>query len=97
MGKVNKLLLMLIAMVVIMIAAVGIDKGIKYLDAQKWEKERVERYEEAYAEVSDIQVTISELSQDQEAIEEFIEENKEYFEEIEFSEPEALSRDLETV
>lgn len=97
MSKINRLLLMLIAMVVIMIAAVGIDKGIKYFDAQKWEKERVERYEEAYAEVSDIQVTISELSQDQEAIEEFIEENKEYFEEIEFNDAEALSRDLEAV
>ncbi len=84
MGKVNKLLLMLIAMVAIMIAAVGIDKGIEYLEARKWEKERVQRYEEAYAEVADIQVTISELAQDEQAIEAFIEENKEYFEETEF-------------
>lgn len=87
MGKINKLLLMLIAMVAIMIAAVGIDRGIEYLEARKWEKERVQRYEEAYAEVADIQVTISELSQDEQAIEAFIEENKEYFEEMEFGQP----------
>ena len=84
MGKINKLLLMLIAMVAIMIAAVGIDKGTEYIKARKWEKERVQRYEEAYAEVADIQVTISELAQDEQAIEAFIEENKEYFEETEF-------------
>lgn len=54
MKKINRLLLMLIAMVAIMIAAVGIDRGIEYRDAQKWEKERIERYEQAYAEVSGI-------------------------------------------
>lgn len=94
MSKVNKLLLMLIAMVAIMIVAVGIDKGTEYLEARKWEKERVQRYEEAYAEVSNIQVTISELSKDQEAIEEFIAENKEFFETVEFSETEEMHSDL---
>lgn len=94
MGKVNKLLLMLIAMVAIMIVAVGIDKGTEYLENRKWEKERVQRYEEANAQVSDIQVTISELSKDQEAIEEFIAENKEYFEAVEFHEPEEIHTDL---
>lgn len=94
MSKVNKLLLMLIAMVTIMIVAVGIDKGTEYLEARRWEKERVQRYEEAQAQVSDIQVTISELSKDQEAIEEFIAENKEYFEAVEFSESEEMHSDL---
>lgn len=94
MGKVNKLLLMLIAMVAIMIVAVGIDKGTEYLEDRKWEKERVQRYEEAQAQVSDIQVTISELSKDQEAIEEFIAENKEYFEAVEFQETEKIHTDL---
>ena len=75
MGKLNKILLMVIAMVAIMIAAVGIDKGMEYYSAKKWEKERVERYEMARADVAEIQMTISELSQDQEAIEAFIEEN----------------------
>lgn len=73
---------MVIAMFAIMIAAVGIDKGMKVYNAKKWEKERVERYEMARADVAQIQMTISELSQDQAAIEAFIEENKEYFEEM---------------
>lgn len=73
---------MVIAMFAIMIAAVGIDKGMKFYNAKKWEKERVERYEMARADVAQIQMTISELSQDQAAIEAFIEENKEYFEDM---------------
>lgn len=40
MGKINKFLLMVIAMVGIMIAAVGIDMGVKHYNDQKWEKER---------------------------------------------------------
>ena len=44
MGKVNRFLLMVIAMVVIMIAAVGIDKGMKYYEDRKWEKERICQY-----------------------------------------------------
>ncbi len=79
MGKINKFLLMVIAMVGIMIAAVGIDMGVKHYNDQKWEKERVARYEQAYADVADIQMKISQLAQDKEAIEAFIEENKEYF------------------
>ena len=82
MGKINRVLLMVIAMIAIMIAAVGIDKGMKFYNAKKWEKERVERYEMARADVAQIQMTISELSQDQAAIEAFIEENKEYFEDM---------------
>lgn len=82
MEKVNKFLLMAIAMVAIMITAVGIDKGLQLYDAHKWEEERVERYEQARADVADMQMTISELSQDQEAIEAFIEENREYFDEV---------------
>lgn len=84
MGKINKFLLMVIAMMVIMIAAVGIDKGLKYFEAKNWEKERVARYEQARADVTDMQLTISELAKDQEAIETFIEENREYFDEEEF-------------
>ncbi len=84
MEKINKFLLMVIAMMVIMVAAVGIDRGLKQIEAQKWEKERVARYEQARAEVSDMQLTISELSKDQEAIEAFIEENRAYFDEEDF-------------
>lgn len=84
---------MVIAMIAIMIAAVGIDRGLKFYNAKKWEKERVERYEMARADVAQIQMTISELSQDQAAIEAFIEENKEYFEDMSSAETEeALSQ-----
>lgn len=81
MDKVNKFLLMVIAMAAIMITAVGIDRGLEYYNAQKWEKEREARYEQARAQVAEMQLTISELSGDQEAIEAFIEENRKYFEE----------------
>ena len=79
MEKVNKVLLLMIAMAAIMLAAVGIDRGMQAYDAWKWESERLVRYEQAYADVADMQVTISQLSQDQEAITAFIEETKSYF------------------
>lgn len=80
MGKINRFLLMLIAMAAIMLAAVGIDKGIQAYDAWKWRSEQLVRYEQVYADVADMQVTIRELSQDQDAIEAFIAENSRYFE-----------------
>ena len=83
MGKINRFMLMLIAMMAIMIAAVGIDRAVKYSDTRRWAKERRERYEEANADALQIQMTISELSQDQQAIEEFIRENQQYFDEME--------------
>ncbi|GFI47996.1 hypothetical protein IMSAGC019_03322 [Lachnospiraceae bacterium] len=83
MGKINRFLLTAIAMVAIMIAAVGVDRGLKYYEARRWEKERVARYEQAYAEAADIRMTIKELSRDKDAIEAFIEENRAYFDEDE--------------
>lgn len=83
MEKISKFMLMLIAMVAIMIAAVGIDRAVQYSSTRKWAKERRERYEEARAEAAQIQMTISELSQDPQAIEEFIRENQQYFDEME--------------
>ncbi|MCM1134992.1 MAG: SGNH/GDSL hydrolase family protein [Clostridium sp.] len=82
MGKVNRFLLMLIAMAAIMLAAVGIDKGIQHYNARKWEAERVARYEQAHADVADIEMTISQISNDPEALNAFIEENKAYFDEM---------------
>jgi len=82
MDKINKILLMVIAMAAIMITAVGIDRGIQQYDTWKWRKEQVERYETARADVAQMQMTIGELSQDQKAIEAFIQENKQYFDEI---------------
>lgn len=82
MGKINRVMLMLIAMIVIMITAVGIDRAVKYSGTQKWAKERRARYEQARADAAQIQMTISELSKDQQAIEKFIEENQQYFDEM---------------
>ncbi|NBJ91758.1 SGNH/GDSL hydrolase family protein [Parablautia muri] len=82
MEKVNKFLLMVITMVVIMITAVGIDKGTQFYNSRKWEKERIERYRQSYADAADMQMTISQLSEDPAAIEAFIEENRAYFDEV---------------
>lgn len=80
MGKANRVLLMLIAMVAIMITAVGINKVMEHYSTAKWVREQRERCEETRADVAQIQMTISELSQDQQALEEFIKENEQYFE-----------------
>lgn len=82
MGKANRVLLMLIAMVAIMITAVGINRLAQQHSTEQWAKERRERYEEARADVAEIQMTISELSQDPQALEEFIRENEQYFEDM---------------
>ena len=82
MGKVNRFLMMLIAMGAIMIAAVGIDRGIKLYNTRKWEAELHERYEQARADVASIEMTISQISDDPEALEAFIEEHREYFDEM---------------
>lgn len=81
MEKINKVLLMMIAMTAIMMMAVGIDKGIQAYDRWKWESERLVRYEQARADITDMQITISQLSQDQSALETFLEENSQFFEE----------------
>lgn len=83
MGKINRVLLMLIAMGVIMLAAVGVDRGMQYFERQRLEEERLARYEQAYADVADIEMTISELARDQKAIEAYLEEHREYFDEME--------------
>lgn len=89
MEKINKVLLMLIAMGGIMIAAVGLDKGIQAYDNWKWDSERLVRMEQARADVENMQMTISELARDQEALERFIEENSAFFDET-GSQPENL-------
>lgn len=76
MNNINKVLLMLIAMVAIMLIAVGIDKGYDYYQDVKWEKERVAAYEEAKADVEAMQSTIATLSEDPDALIAYIEENE---------------------
>lgn len=74
---------MLIAMGAIMLAAVGVDRGMQYFEHQRLEAERVARYEQAYADVADIEMTISQLARDQKAIEAYLEEHREYFDDME--------------
>lgn len=76
MNGVNKFMLMLIAMVAIMLIAVGIDKGYEFYQDVKWEKERVAAYEQAKAEVETMQETIQTLSQNPEELFAYIEENE---------------------
>lgn len=74
MNKVNRFLLMLIAMTAIMLIAVGIDKGMKFYEHKKWESEREIYYEEARADIAKMQATLQTLSEDQEALVSYLEE-----------------------
>ncbi|MGN0376157.1 MAG: GDSL-type esterase/lipase family protein [Suilimivivens sp.] len=76
MSRVNKVLLMLIAMMAIMIMAAGIDKGMKYYEQKRWESEKEVFNEAARADIADMQATIQTLSEDPEAILAYIEENE---------------------
>ncbi len=75
MSKVNRALWMLIAMMAIALLAVGIDKGAQYIEKKNYEKERIEKYGQNYADAADWRAKISEVSQNQEDIEMFIREN----------------------
>lgn len=75
MNKLNRFLWMLIAMTAIMIMAVGIDKGIKYIEEKKWDSEREVFFEEARADIAKMQTTIESLSEDREALIIYMEEN----------------------
>lgn len=83
MNHLNRIMLMLIAMVAIMLVAVGIDKGYDRYQAVKWEKERVAVYEQARADVEAMQTTIETLSEDPEALLVYIEENELNYVEVE--------------
>ena len=74
MNKVNRFLLMLIAMAAIMLLAVGVDKGMKFYEHKKWESEREVYYEEARTDIAKMQATLQTLSEDQEALVSYLEE-----------------------
>ncbi len=74
MNKVNRFLLMLIAMAAIMLMAVGVDKGMKFCEHKKWESEREVYYEEARTDIAKMQATLQTLSEDQEALVSYLEE-----------------------
>ena len=73
MNKVNRFLLMLIAMAAIMLMAVGVDKGMKFYEHKKWESEREVYYEEARTDIAKMQATLQTLSEDQEALVSYLE------------------------
>ena len=68
MNKMNRVLLMLIAMASIMLLAVGIDRGIKHWEEKRWESEREAFYEQSRNEIREIQTTIQTLSEDPQAL-----------------------------
>ena len=82
MKKLTRVLGMLIAMAAIALLAVGIDKGSRYFEKKNYEKERIEKYGQNYADAADWRAKISEVSQSQEDIESFIQKNALWEEEI---------------
>lgn len=76
MNKVNRFLMMMIAMMAIMMVAILIDRGYQTREQQRWEEERIAVYEQARADVEEKQSTIHTLSQDPEALAAYIEENE---------------------
>lgn len=76
MNKLNRVMLMLIAMATIMLLAVGIDKGLQRHERKMWEIKREAVYEEARADIASMQANIQTLSEDPEALISYIEENE---------------------
>lgn len=76
MNKVNRFLMMVIAMMAIMMVAILIDRGYQTREQQRWEEERIAVFEQARADVEEKQSTIHTLSQDPEALAAYIEENE---------------------
>ena len=70
----GRILATMIAMVAILLIAVGADKGLNYLEKRKYEKECQELYAENHAEAEQLRTQIEELSQDKAAVETFLQE-----------------------
>lgn len=70
----GRILATMIAMVAILLIAVGADKGLNYLEKRKYEKECEELYAENHAEAEQLRTQIEELSQDEAAVETFLQE-----------------------
>ena len=75
MNKINRVLLMFIAMVSIMLLAVGIDRGMSYLEEKEWESQREAFYQQSRADIREMQTTIQTLSEDPAALTAYMEEN----------------------
>ena len=84
MNKINRVLLMFIAMVSIMLLAVGIDRGMNYLEEKEWESQREAFYQQSRADIHKMQTTIQTLSEDPAALTAYMEENGLKFRFIEY-------------
>ena len=70
----GRVLATMIAMVAILLTAVGADKGLNYLEKIKYEKECEELYAESHAQAEQLRTQLEELSQDEAAVETFLHE-----------------------
>lgn len=70
----GRVLATMIAMVAILLIAVGADKGLNYLEKIKYEKECEELYAESHAQAEQLRTQLEELSQDKAAVETFLHE-----------------------
>lgn len=70
----GRVLATMIAMVAILLIAVGADKGLNYLEKIKYEKECEELYAESHAQAEQLRTQLEELSQDEAAVETFLHE-----------------------
>lgn len=70
----GRVLATMIAMVAILLIAVGADKGLNYLEKIKYEKECEELYAESHAQAEQLRTQLEEFSQDEAAVETFLHE-----------------------
>ena len=70
----GRVLATMIAMVAILLIAVGADKGLNYLERIKYDKECEELYAESHAQAEQLRTQLEELSQDEAAVETFLHE-----------------------
>ena len=70
----GRVLATMIAMVAILLIAVGADKGLNYLERIKYEKECEELYAESHAQAEQLRTQLEELSRDEAAVETFLHE-----------------------
>lgn len=70
----GRVLATMIAMAAILLIAVGADKGLQYLEQSKYEKQCREQYAQNQAQAEQLRTQIEELSQDEAAVETFLQE-----------------------
>lgn len=72
MKNINKILATVIAMLVIILVAIGADKGLQYYEQTKYEQLCQEMYAENYAKAEELRTQIEQISQDEKGLQTFI-------------------------